>query len=129
MKNEKEYRNYINFEDGAKSSERRNWLDSFLYLMKKVTLKHTRDWNGREEPSPLLIKSPVHTGRGKRRRSCFQKPSLFIYTATRMMYSFQKTDTDTAYWHKYLNTPTNKEVIEFIVWQYQCLYRNYVTAV
>ena len=32
---------------------------------------------------------------------------------------------DTAYWYSYLNTPTNKEVIEFIVWQYQCLYRNY----
>ena len=127
MKNEKEYRKYINFENGAKSSEKRAWLESFLYLMKKVTLKHTRVWDGAEEPSPLLIKSPVHTGRVKLLLQLFPKAKfIYIHRNPYDVFLSAARMADTAYWYSYLNTPTNKEVIEFIVWQYQCLYRNYI---
>ena len=65
MKNEKEYRNYINFENGGTEQEQKLWLESFLFLMKKVTLRYTNTWDGAAKSKPLLIKSPVHTGRVK----------------------------------------------------------------
>eukprot|EP00943_MAST-04B_sp_MAST-4B-sp1_P006016 g6016.t1 len=127
MKNEKEYRDYINFENGSSDYERELWLQSFLFLMKKVTLKHTKTWDGKGESKPLLIKSPVHTGRVKLLYQLFPNAKfIYIHRNPYDVFLSAARMADTAYWYSYLNTPTNEEVIEFIVWQYRNLYENYV---
>jgi len=127
MKNEKEYRNYINFENGGTKQEQKLWLESFLFLMKKVTLRYTNTWDGTAKSKPLLIKSPVHTGRVKLLYQLFPNAKfIYIHRNPYDVFLSAARMADTAYWYSYLNTPTNEEVIDFIIWQYQTLYKNYV---
>lgn len=148
MRQEPMFRPYISF-DGEEDSEvndkghnkadishaRAEWTKHFLYFMKKITLRYQL-MQSSSSSSPksksthpgarLLIKSPVHTGRVKLLRELFPRAS-FIYLHRNPYEVLQSSAhmADTAYWFCYLNVPTNEQIAEFILWQFQTLWRLY----
>jgi len=64
-----EYRPFFSFKDAA-PADKTTWCDSFLFFLRKLTVRHGR--------KRLLLKSPVHTGRVKLLLELFPK-AQFIY--------------------------------------------------
>jgi len=120
MKEFSQFQPYFTFdEDTCPPEETRKWVESFLYFMKKVTLKHGF--------KPLLIKSPVHTARVKLFLKLFPK-ARFVYMHRDPYEVLQSAShmADTYYWYCYLHKPTQSQVEEFIYKQYELLYDRYV---
>jgi hypothetical protein len=130
MRQEPSYRKYIDFnsELGATSTDELLWSGSFLFLLKKLTLREQRvnPTNHRK----LLLKSPVHTGRVPLLRNLFPK-ARFVYTHRHPEVVFQSAAhmADTTYWYCYLNTPSTEQIVEFILWQFEYLWKVYDKAV
>ncbi|GAX75943.1 hypothetical protein CEUSTIGMA_g3386.t1 [Chlamydomonas eustigma] len=76
---------------------------------------------------PLLIKSPVHTARIRLLLDMFPK-ARFIYIHRHPIDVFRSAAhmADTYYWYTYLQLPSNQQVTEFILNQYEVLYKRYI---
>jgi len=74
----------------------------------------------------LLLKSPVHTARIALLNQLFPK-AQFIYIHRNPYDVFRSAAhmADTTYWYTYMNTPSNDEITEFILRQYEILYDRY----
>ena len=133
MQQEPLFRRYLDFSDadGGTKQDEDDWARSFLYLMKKITLRERKSNRNKTECSPrrLLIKSPVHTGRVPLLRKLFPKAKfLYIHRNPYEVLASAAHMADTAYWFCYLNTPTDEQVTEFIFWQFEALWTKYNSA-
>lgn len=129
------YRPYYAFDDKAKNKDeelpademafaRKRWTDAFLFLLKKLTLRaHVRQPKSQNR---LLLKSPVHTARIPLLKQLFPK-AQFIYIHRHPYQVFRSAAhmADTTYWYTYFQTPTNAQIQEFILRQYEILWDRY----
>mmetsp|Transcript_3755 Transcript_3755/g.7372 ORF Transcript_3755/g.7372 Transcript_3755/m.7372 type:complete len:508 (-) Transcript_3755:379-1902(-) len=154
MKQEAEFRPYYSFSEASESPmvalALKKWTTAFLYLLKKLTLRATRlrrdhrtsatSGGGssaaslpprlaRPTPPRLVLKSPVHTARVRLLLQLFPK-AQFIYMHRHPYEVFASAAhmADTTYWYTYLNTPSDAEVTEFILKQYEVLWSEYESA-
>ena len=141
MKQEPQFRKYLDFsqEDGGTADDEMQWISAFLHLMKKLTLRHNMRYEKMKSSSSLsssrvrkhrlLIKSPIHTARVPLLRKLFPK-AKFIYVHRNPYEVFQSAAhmANTAYWFCSLNTPTNEQIIEFILWQFKSMDDKYFSA-
>jgi LPS sulfotransferase NodH len=151
MNQEEQFRPYFAFDELAGDDDehfkddpskiataRKQWTDSFVYLLKKLTLRSQiqiqkqsqssveNQQHQQHPPQRLLLKSPVHTSRIKLIKKLFPK-AQFIYIH-RHPYDVMRSAihmADTTYWYTYLNTPPSSKILEFIVRQYEILYDRY----
>jgi omega-hydroxy-beta-dihydromenaquinone-9 sulfotransferase len=129
MSQETQFRKYLAFsaDEGATPSDQESWSQAFIYLMKKLTLRHQLLSKGYKQR--LLVKSPIHTARIPLLRKLFPR-ARFIHIHRHPYEVFQSAAhmADTAYWFCYLNTPTNEQVLEFIMWQFSKMWEEYSAA-
>ena len=137
MKQEMEFRPYFTFDSDRTESNhisqeelakaKKEWTSSFLYLLKKLTWRGMlRNKTNNEPKRRLLLKSPVHTARIQLLLQLFPN-AQFIYIH-RHPYDVLRSAihmADTTYWYTYLNTPSEDEILEFILRQYEILWETY----
>jgi omega-hydroxy-beta-dihydromenaquinone-9 sulfotransferase len=113
---------------------RRTWTTAFLYLLKKLTLRSqlrssTTTASSGNPPTPpcrLVLKSPVHTARIPLLVQLFpQAQFIYIHRHPYDVLQSAMHMADTTYWYTYLSTPTNEEILEFILRQYEILWDRY----
>lgn len=100
--------------------------------MKKLTLRSQMlsERDGTDHSlKRLLIKSPIHTARIPLLRRLFpQATFIYIHRDPYAVYKSAVHMADTAYWFCYLNTPTDQQILEFIMWQFDHMFRKYAAA-
>lgn len=115
-------------EPSAIAEARKVWTDSFLRLLRKLTVRdeNQRGSTENDRHRRLILKSPVHTARIKLLSQLFPD-AQFIYIHRNPYDVFRSAAhmADTTYWYTYLNTPSNEEITEFILRQYEILYDRY----
>jgi omega-hydroxy-beta-dihydromenaquinone-9 sulfotransferase len=114
---------------------RKQWTESFLYLLRKLTVRDERRQRSSSFASlstptnpkrRLLLKSPVHTAQIPLLLHLFPE-AQFIYIH-RHPYDVLRSAmhmADTTYWYTYLNAPTDDQIMEFTLRQYEILYDRY----
>jgi hypothetical protein len=112
------------------AAARKTWTTSFLYLLKKLTLRsQLREQSPstpRNKPRRLILKSPVHTARIPLLLQLFPDAQfLYIHRHPYEVFRSAAHMADTTYWYTYLNTPTNDQIMEFILRQYEILWDRY----
>ena len=134
MRQELEYRPYFTFEEAGESANvaaaLRHWKKSFMYLLKKLTLRsNLGQSHDASAAKRLVLKSPVHTARIPLILSLFPK-AQFVYIHRNPYDVFRSAAhmADTTYWFTYLNTPSNEMIQEFILKQYEILWTSYESA-
>ena len=107
------YNRYLTFHD-ASEDEISRWKASFLWFLKKLTLKYDR---------ALLLKSPPHTARIRLLLAMFPA-AKFVHIHRRPEEVFQsfRHYYDTAMWHTYLQRPDRSDIDDEIIGRYQTLY-------
>ena len=130
MRHEREYRQYLALkdEDMTDPAGKARWVSSFTYILRKITLYYQR---ARHSTSPhrLLLKSPVHTSRIALLLQLFPN-AQFIYMhrhPERVLQSAMNMAQKT-YWFSYLEVPSDDDIIEFIVSQFENMHREYVAT-
>ena len=74
----------------------------------------------------LLLKSPVHTARVELLLKLFPDAQfIYIHRHPEAVYKSACHMADTTYWHCYLKEPTDEQVHEFILNQFELLWREY----
>lgn len=130
MYQETQFRKFLDFseEESCREDEKR-WVDAFLYLMKKLSYRNKLMSSPNDALKRLLIKSPIHTARVPLLRRLFPK-AKFVYIHRDPFEVFQSAAhmADTAYWYCYLNTPSDEQVVEFILWQFEHMWLKYTEA-
>lgn len=119
--------------DGAEVGDEKEWTESFLYLVKKLCVRREMQQKRCGLPQNrrqrLLIKSPVHTARVPLLRALFPKAKfIYIHRHPDEVLLSMAHMLDTTYWYCYLNTPTNEQIQEFIIWQFEHMWHKYNTA-
>jgi omega-hydroxy-beta-dihydromenaquinone-9 sulfotransferase len=122
--------------DGAEAEDEREWTRSFVYMMKKLCLRNelVRDTSTATATATaarqrLLIKSPVHTARIPLLRKIFPKAKfIYIHRHPDEVLLSMAHMLDTTYWYCYLNTPTDEQIQEFILWQFEHMWYKYDAA-
>ena len=78
----------------------------------------------------MFLQPSVHTARVPLLRRLFPD-AKFIYIHRHPYEVLQSAVNmaDTAYWYCYLNTPTDEQIVEFILWQFEHLFKKYNRAV
>jgi len=119
-------------EPSVMAEARKTWTDSFLFLLRKLTVRDKyqiasdatikSDGGSRR----LILKSPVHTARIELLNQLFPE-AQFIYIHRNPYDVFRSAAhmADTTYWYTYMNTPSNEQITEFILRQYEILYDRY----
>lgn len=121
-------------ESSTMARYRKIWIKSFLFLLRKLTVRdnHRRksdvnmgsmnDQQGRR----LILKSPVHTARIVLLNQLFpQAQFIYIHRNPYDVFRSAAHMADTTYWYTYMNTPSNEQITEFILRQYEILYDRY----
>ena len=121
-------------EPSAMAKARKIWIDTFLYLLRKLTVRDgyqqrattTSISDQAIKHRRLILKSPVHTARIELLNQLFPE-AQFIYIHRNPYDVFRSAAhmADTTYWYTYLNTPSNEQITEFILRQYEILYDRY----
>lgn len=121
-------------ESSAMAKARKIWTDSFLYLLRKLTVRDenqrasntTKEYDNQRQGRRLILKSPVHTARIALLNQLFPE-AQFIYIHRNPYDVFRSAAhmADTTYWYTYMNTPSNDQITEFILRQYEILYDRY----
>ena len=133
MKQEITLRKFIDFhrDQGADIDDEKKWVQSFLYYMKKLTLRnqlrnknHFQGLNQR-----LLIKSPIHTARIPLLKKLFPHCRfIYLHRDPYVVYQSAAHMADTTYLFSYFNTPSDEQITEYILWQFEYLFRRYSEA-
>jgi hypothetical protein len=113
-------------EPSVMAKARKIWIDSFLYLLRKLTVRDDYQRQPNAGRRRLILKSPVHTARITLLNQLFPE-AQFIYIHRNPYDVFRSAAhmADTTYWYTYVNTPSNDEITEFILRQYEILYDRY----
>lgn len=100
------------------------WKRAFFYFIKKVTFM-----NDPEGKKHLLLKSPVHTARGKLFVDMFPK-AKFIYLHRDPYRTFRSAANmaEKSYSLFYFSRHEKEQVQDFIIEQYKILFKEYVAA-
>lgn len=129
MRQEASFRSFYTFDEQDASlsplspsdiaQARSKWIQAFLYLCRKLTLRAG-------STKSLLLKSPVHTARIRLLLSLFPN-AKFIYIHRNPYDVFRSAChmADTTYWYTYLNTPSDAQIQELILRQYEILWDSY----
>jgi hypothetical protein len=131
MSQETQFRRYLDFseEDGGCKADEDAWTSAFLYLLRKLTLRNQRAEGFASTRKRLLIKSPIHTARVPLLRRLFPAASfLYLHRDPFEVYQSAVHMADTAYWFCYLNTPSDEQVNEFVLWQFERMWAKYDAA-
>ncbi|KAL3919298.1 MAG: hypothetical protein SGILL_003824, partial [Bacillariaceae sp.] len=143
MQQEPDFRPYYAFDDrldtdsdeylepSRMAAARKQWIDSFLHLLRKLTVREEKERNSHSstmhsKPRRLLLKSPVHTARMPLLLQLFPD-AQFVYVH-RHPYDILRSAmhmADTTYWYTYLNTPSDDQIMKFILRQYEILFDRY----
>lgn len=104
-----------------------------MYMMKKICLRddlmHAKD-SSEPRKRRLLLKSPVHTARVPLLRRLFPRAKfVYIHRHPDEVLLSMAHMLDTTYWFCYLNTPSDEQIQEFIVWQFEHMWYKYNKAV
>lgn len=122
---------------GAAERDFAAWRDALLWFLKKVTLRWSRSGNGScsgasggqgpAPPKPLLIKSPVHTARVALLLRLFPR-ARFVYVHRDPLTTFASAAhmANTYYWYCYLQQPSETDVTDFILDQFDLLHQTYL---
>jgi len=115
-RHEDQYDQYLTFKDTAPEDFER-WRNALVIFMKKLTLKYQK---------PLVLKSPVHTGRLQILNEMFPT-AKFIHIHRNPYDVFQSTLQlyDKAVSLSYLHKPKKKELVNGILHRYQLMYTAY----
>lgn len=125
MRQEPQFRRFFSFKT-ASPEEKQQWAGAFMHLAKKLTLRaRIRGQKG----SRLLLKSPVHTARIEFLLQLFPD-AQFVYIHRHPFDVFKSAVhmADTTYWYTYMNTPTDNQILSFILNQYDTLYSEYMAG-
>ena len=96
-------------------------------MCKKATYSSIKGQDPPSAPPRLLMKSPVHTGRIKFLLQLFPEAEfIYIHRHPYDVFLSAARMADTAYWYSNLSVPCDAEIIEFILWQYECLLDEYI---
>ncbi|KDO22369.1 hypothetical protein SPRG_11321 [Saprolegnia parasitica CBS 223.65] len=116
-------------EDGATPEDEARWTLAFTFLVKKLTLRSSLVQAPSTMRRRLLLKSPIHTARVPLLRKLFPK-ATFIYLHRDPYKVLQSSAhmANTAFWYIYLNTPTDEQVTEYTLWQFERMYDVYYAA-
>jgi hypothetical protein len=103
-------------------------------MMKKLCLRNelmeSKTTSASSEKRRLLLKSPVHTARVPLLRRLFPRAKfVYIHRNPDEVLLSMAHMLDTTYWYCYLNTPTNEQIQEFILWQFEHMWYKYDNAV
>lgn len=91
-----------------------------MYFLRK--LQYTRGADKR-----LVLKSPVHTARVKLLLELFPDAQfVYIHRDPYDVFRSAVNMADKTYWYSYLNTPTDDQIMEFILTQYETLFHEYI---
>jgi omega-hydroxy-beta-dihydromenaquinone-9 sulfotransferase len=136
MQQEPAFRPYYAFDESATGDEylepsamaaaRKQWTEAFLKLLRKLTIREEKQRPRTTPQRRLLLKSPVHTARIPLLLQLFPD-AQFVYIH-RHPYDVLRSAmhmADTTYWYTYLNTPTDEQIMEFILRQYEILFERY----
>eukprot|EP00924_Labyrinthula_sp_SR-Ha-C_P008940 maker-scaffold_2-snap-gene-7.17-mRNA-1 protein AED:0.24 eAED:0.24 QI:199/1/1/1/1/1/2/147/424 len=126
MPNEEKFRCFYSFEN--KKAERKQWINSFIFFLKKVTFFYTKK-DGKAKNKRLCLKSPTNTAKAKMLTKLFPN-AKFIYLHRHPYDVFRSMVymVEVCYVHSFLSTPTNKQIQECILSQYEVLYGEYRKA-
>eukprot|EP00934_Nitzschia_sp_Nitz4_P008091 Nitzschia sp. Nitz4//scaffold118_size93875//84641//86167//NITZ4_004802-RA/size93875-processed-gene-0.46-mRNA-1//1//CDS//3329533766//8081//frame0 len=134
MQQQEDFYPYYAFSDTATGLEalppdemaqaRKTWTQAFLHLLAKLTVRSERLHPSSQHR--LLLKSPVHTARIALLLQLFPD-AQFVYVHRHPYDVFVSAAhmADTTYWYTYMNTPSNAEIQEFILSQYEILWEHY----
>ncbi|KDO22370.1 hypothetical protein SPRG_11322 [Saprolegnia parasitica CBS 223.65] len=116
-------------EDGATPEDEARWTQAFLFFIKKLTLRSSLVQAPSTTRRRLLLKSPIHTARVPLLRKLFPK-ATFIYLHRDPYKVLQSTAhmANTMFWYVYLNTPTDEQVNEYLLWQFERMFDTYYAA-
>ncbi|OEU21174.1 P-loop containing nucleoside triphosphate hydrolase protein [Fragilariopsis cylindrus CCMP1102] len=136
MKQESEFRPYYAFDDKNNQNTNQNDNDDNKNDKNEknnnniiINENQRKQKQQQQQRRRLLLKSPVHTARIILLNQLFPE-CQFIYIH-RHPYDVFRSAThmaDTTYWYTYLNTPSNAQITEFILRQYEILYERYETG-
>ena len=129
MKQEVQLRKYLDFNAylGATDDDFKSWLNAFSFMFRKLTFREMR--SGRPNRR-LVIKSPVHTARIPILRKLFPKAKfIYVHRHPEVVFKSAAHMADAMYWYCYLNTPSDEQITEFILWQFKYLWKSYDDAV
>lgn len=122
MPQEKDFRRFHSFGD-ASDEDTRSWMDSFLFLLRKLSLR------AGSVSKRLLLKSHSHTARTRLLLRLFPE-AQFIYVH-RNPYDVFKSAAHTANtqnWYTCMSTPTGAQIQESILRQYEIHWSCYEEA-
>ena len=96
----------------APRAKRRRWCDAFLYFVRKLSLRA----GGRR----LVLKSPAHTARVALLLELFPDAQfVYIHRDPLTVYQSAVHMARTTYWYMYLAAPTDEQIHEFILNQFE----------
>jgi len=121
MTHEPDYRPFFSFKL-APVAARERWTRAFLYLLKKLTV--------RARPGVrLVLKSPVHTSRIGLLLQLFPDAQfVYMHRDPITVFSSAARMAETTYWCQYLATPTDEQILEFILSQFVTLFDDYIAC-
>lgn len=120
MTGEAAFRPFFSFRE-APPRETARWTEAFLYLLRKLSL--------RARGKRLVLKSPVHTARVDLLLKLFPDAQfIYIHRNPETVYRSACHMADTTYWHMYLAKPSDQQIHEFILNQFEVLWREYAAA-
>ena len=129
MQQEVQLRKFLDFSSdlGACDDDFKSWPNAFGFLFRKVVFREMRTGHTNRR---LVIKSPVHTARVPILRKLFPKAKfIYVHRHPDVVFKSAAHMADTMYWFCYLNTPSDEQVTEFILWQFEYLWKSYNEAV
>jgi hypothetical protein len=104
----------------AQPAERQGWTDAFMHIVRKLTVRHGAS-------KRLVVKSPVHTARIALLLELFPDAQfVYIHRHPYEVFRSAVNMADKTYWYSYLNTPSDDDIMEFILSQYEILYDSYI---
>lgn len=115
------------------------WREAFLLFLRKVTLSAEKKRERLPQPQQggggavpsrrLLLKSPVHTARIRLLLQLFPRAQfVYIHRDPLTVFASACHMADTTYWYTYLAKPTDTQVTEFVLNQFELLHEEYVAA-
>ena len=122
MTAEPSFRPFFTFLD-AEPSDTARWVDSFKFLLRKLTVRAGGD------DRRLLLKSPAHTARVELLLQLFPDAQfVYIHRHPEVVYQSAVHMADTTYWYMYLARPTDAQIHDFILCQFELLWQSYDDA-
>ncbi|EGD80818.1 hypothetical protein PTSG_01404 [Salpingoeca rosetta] len=118
MTEEPKFRKYFRMQD-VSQDEKKRYTDVMLAFLQKLAV-HAQ---GRR----FVLKSPTHTAKVRFLLELFPEAQfIYIHRHPYRVFRSAMNMADKTYWYSYLATPTNEQVAEFVMHQYEELFDAYM---